>query len=469
MKAIASSPPISKEWELEPSQQLVRGHAANESEDWTSALNSLSRRLGWPPSLPGPQGALLGPVFPVTISVPFLNPQPPLPRHSTQKSSLTPPPTTYTHGFPCWCGPPLLCFTGHPVQRPLVFQPCRAGQAGALSWLLNTQQSRRLGQACPLWTHKWDRAVKPSSLSPLPAMSLAPPLPVFIALMSVGAWRMQDGERGCPLSPDPQGEKSGRTCQAQNSQEEPKFQLREPPPPPATVARPEPPWQQWAPEARPASHRAVKTRSCWKNRRERPQGPKGCHWPEGKQKEEKPSVLGVTCRKEARGRGTNILLWNMQLRMSLPFWNLQDSLLATLGSSLNSLAGPSKVFRPRALAAMSGRWGISGLCASAQRLPLPVKACALTYRLFSNNVLAKAAGDLLKSPQLRFSEPVFSLPTQPLDFLEWDTAPPTTLLPPLRCLDLSPSASCEPSLTPASLCFLWSLSQSSEDTEVHIF
>lgn len=33
MKEIASSPPIFKEWELEPSQQLVQGYAANESED----------------------------------------------------------------------------------------------------------------------------------------------------------------------------------------------------------------------------------------------------------------------------------------------------------------------------------------------------------------------------------------------------------------------------------------------------
>lgn len=47
-----------------------------------------------------PKGVLLGPVLPMTISVPFVNPQPPLLRHCIQKSSLTPPPTTYTHGFP---------------------------------------------------------------------------------------------------------------------------------------------------------------------------------------------------------------------------------------------------------------------------------------------------------------------------------------------------------------------------------
>jgi hypothetical protein len=33
MKEIASSPPIFKEWELEPGPQLFQGHAANESED----------------------------------------------------------------------------------------------------------------------------------------------------------------------------------------------------------------------------------------------------------------------------------------------------------------------------------------------------------------------------------------------------------------------------------------------------
>lgn len=33
MKEIASSPPIFKEWESKPGQQLVQGHAANENED----------------------------------------------------------------------------------------------------------------------------------------------------------------------------------------------------------------------------------------------------------------------------------------------------------------------------------------------------------------------------------------------------------------------------------------------------
>lgn len=102
------------------------------------------------------------------------------------------------------------------------------------------------------------------------------PLPVFTALTSTGAWEMDKLNSAhlgkAAAHPDPQCEEAARTCETQDSQEEPRFQLREPPHSQPGAGVEQTPLQQWAREACPESRRAVKTRSCWKNKRERQQG-----------------------------------------------------------------------------------------------------------------------------------------------------------------------------------------------------
>lgn len=76
---------------------------------------------------------------------------------------------------------------------------------------------------------------------------------------------------GRPFSPDPQGEKSGRP-RPRNSQEGPKFQLREPPPP--LTASGQPGLQQWAPEARPMATQVYQDCEAAGRMKERPQDQK---------------------------------------------------------------------------------------------------------------------------------------------------------------------------------------------------
>ena len=147
MKEIASSPAILKEWESEPGKQLVQGHRANKR---AAAPNSFSRRLSLPPSLPGAQR---GASFSCAPSDHFC-PLPEFSASSPQAPNSEVFPDSSPHVLHPWAprvkvDPHQLCFSRHPVRRPLVFQPCREGQTGALSWPLNTQQSRRGGQASP--------------------------------------------------------------------------------------------------------------------------------------------------------------------------------------------------------------------------------------------------------------------------------------------------------------------------------
>lgn len=176
---------------------------------------------------------------------------------------------------------------------------------------------------------------------------------------------MQDGEERPPhLVQILRVRSLGRTCQAQNSQEGP-VPAQRATPPPATAARSEPPDSR-ASRGHLQGHTGYQDQKLLEEQKGKATGTKRMPltWRESKRKK-KPSVLGVTCRKEGRGETHQHTAPNMQLRMLLPFETFRLP-AGHSGVKLNSLAGPSKVVRPRALAAMSGRLCISGLCTSAR-------------------------------------------------------------------------------------------------------
>lgn len=141
------------------------------------------------------------------------------------------------------------------------------------------------------------------------------------------------------------------------------FQLREPP-----HHQPQRPGQN-----RPDSSglrepvlvtQAIKTRSCWKNRRKGHRDQKDATDLRESKRKEKPSVLEA-CRGR-KGRRTNYTALEYAVEdVNFLFETFQDSLLATLGSSLNSLSRAFKVCQ--APGPCSHVWGActSGLCTSA--------------------------------------------------------------------------------------------------------
>lgn len=137
------------------------------------------------------------------------------------------------------------------MQRPLVFQPHREDR---LEHSAGYSASSSGGQeGIPHRPHQAGSSGMAQLSVPTPLCSKPPPLPVFIALMSMGAWTMRDGEEGA-LSPILRV-KSGRTCQAQEQPGRTEVPAQRATPPPATAVESELRPDSSGLRARPASHR----------------------------------------------------------------------------------------------------------------------------------------------------------------------------------------------------------------------